>query len=531
MNADVTIRGIETLLWLVVLALPVALRSDRAAARPQPLLRETEILGLGAVLAVAVVFRVVNLCTEPLFMLNDETMFVYEQSWRPEYRDLYGFSLIQHWPWGWWPDLFGFGSGSLPNLQHFLHWLPMLVHPGFYGLRFGSAIVGVLSVAMIYVWARRWWDNRVALLASLFLAINLENVYWSRMAMPNIDAALHATAMLWALAWALDTQSPRAWAVLGVIAGLTMYLYMGCKLSCVALAAVLAGMWLSRRVSISARCVGVATVFCLAVAAPSFPPIYTHFHSWYVDHAGRLDVARLLAAVWHGDWAGAWRFLVAEWADSVQYFRDQPWLTRLWWGGILLALWRGRDRRYLAILIWAAVTFGIASVSIGWRNARIVNVQPALAVFAALTIDQLLRWRASRALALGLVALVLYEAWTGQFTLRAHRWRNATAELCTTLWSLPAPATVYVIGTGPNDDWLWRRCVMPPGSIQLIPVEGAEQIVLNDSHTAAIVYADRPDAAERLTADAVLTPHYDGDRFSFYSGIGKKWAVPEAWGR
>jgi len=52
MNADVTIRGIETLAWLLVLALPVALRSDRAAARPQPLLRETEILGLGAVLAV-----------------------------------------------------------------------------------------------------------------------------------------------------------------------------------------------------------------------------------------------------------------------------------------------------------------------------------------------------------------------------------------------------------------------------------------------------------------------------------------------
>jgi len=42
-------------------------------------------------------------------------------------------------------------------------------------------------------------------------------------------------------------------------------------------------------------------------------------------------------------------------------------------------------------------------------------------------------------------------------------------------------------------------------------VEGAEQIALSDDYAAAIVYADRTDVAERLIADAVLTPHYDGE--------------------
>ncbi|MBP1686819.1 MAG: hypothetical protein H6Q33_2962 [Deltaproteobacteria bacterium] len=523
---EMSLRGIKTGLWLLIFLLPLALRTAPSPPRQHPLSRETEALGLVIVLMIAIALRVVNLLTEPLFFLQDETLFAYTQDWRPEHGELFGYSLIQHWPWGWWPEVFGFGPGSLPNFLFLIHWLPLKVEFSFRALRMGTAITGVAAVLMVWIWVRRWWDNQMALLAALFLAIQLEHVYWSRVALPNIDAPLHGAAVLWALAWALETQSQRAWAVLGTLLGLTFYLYMGTKLNLVAAGVVLAGLWLTRLATVPLRRVALMACFCGLVMAPALWAIHQDSQRWYLDHAGRLDW-RILNALAQGNGTEVLRLGREAWETSVGYFLDQPQLVNLIWVGIAMALWRIRDRRYFTVLIWLAVTFGVASIAIGWRNARLINIQPAFAVLAALGVDQLLRWPRTKLVALGILVVVTVEAWTGQFAWRANRWRNATAELCTFIWTLPLPATLYTLGTGMIPD-ISSRCIIRPGEVQIVPVESVEQVQLT-AHSAAIIFVDREEAAQQLLPHAVLTPHYNDDRFAFYSAIGKPWATVKGW--
>jgi hypothetical protein len=74
-----------------------------------PLSPETERIALAAVFIVALAFRFVLLADVPPSIAQDETMFSFETSWRLEHADLYGLSLLESWPVGWFPHLFGIG--------------------------------------------------------------------------------------------------------------------------------------------------------------------------------------------------------------------------------------------------------------------------------------------------------------------------------------------------------------------------------------------------------------------------------------
>src|SRR3954471_3547269 len=68
-----------------------------------------------------------------------------------------------------------------------------------FGLRFASALVGTLTVLFVFLLARRFYSDRVALLAAWFTATGFWHVLFSRLAFRGILVPLLLTASLYFL--------------------------------------------------------------------------------------------------------------------------------------------------------------------------------------------------------------------------------------------------------------------------------------------------------------------------------------------
>lgn len=527
-------RELETVCWLGALAALYVLtpRGVQAPTRPQrlQLSADAEWIALLAILALAVGLRAYQLTDVPPAVLNDETMFVYEITWRPEYPDPYALSLIRHWPGTWFPYLFGIGWNGFPGLSSFLHWLPMLAGPSLWNLRMGSVVVGLASIGVLYVWARHWWGNAVAVLAALALTCNIEHVSWSRLAMNNIDTALLSSCALGALAWVLETHSERAWVALGLALGFGFHTYLGTKLNVIVVIAILALLWVTRLTTFTRRDVrgmGLGALALVLTVAPLIPDIAGNFRVWCSYHSGRIDLHTLPAALWRCDWGAAAAYLRWTWGESAGLYRATPVMITLCWIGLGVALWHWRDVRCFATAFWLISTMLVGSLGIGWRNARLVNAQPAMAVmpallvaFVALRLPRRLRIVAG-AVGAVLLFVVVREAWSALYTTRATESHNVTYELCHAIlpaWNRNVP--VYVAGTDEvQPEWALRKCIVPEDSSRrIVPVVSLDEIT--DPNALVIVYANRLDVLTGLLArDAqlVATPHYGEGRLVFYT--------------
>jgi len=97
-------------------------------------------------------------------------------------------------------------------------------------LRISSALVSTLTVPLLYLWARRLFGRRVALLATMMLTGYHFAIHFGRLGMNNAwDPAL-ALAALYGLDRAI-TERSRGWALLvGLSGGMGAYFYMGARM-------------------------------------------------------------------------------------------------------------------------------------------------------------------------------------------------------------------------------------------------------------------------------------------------------------
>jgi 4-amino-4-deoxy-L-arabinose transferase-like glycosyltransferase len=517
--------------WIVASMIDVGANGDkeRAAVGP-PLGSNLERILLVMVVLLAAAFRFVLLDQVPPILVNDEAMFVGEGAWRPEFPEAYGWKLAESWPSAWFPYLFGIGWNSFTTFSYFAHWSPVTVLGiSNWSLRCGSALIGTSSVIVMYVWTRRWWGSAVAVGAALALALNTEHLYWSRIALNNIDAVLVGTLVLASLAWALDTRRGHAWVALGYALGAGFYTYHGAKLfmplTAFVLLVLIGGRWerFSRRDLAGALAAFVA--FCLIIA-PLVPDILADWPRWYGDHAGRLTLARLYESLSRGDSASAWAYLRGNARESVLLIRPAPVMSLLVVLGTVVAVWKWRDSRYLTALLWMVALLVIGSATTGWRSARLIGAAPLVSLMPALFVGHARaafvrrapRWLRLSGAALGvlLATAVIYESWWVQFVWRGF-FRNETFGLCQVMQGVPLPATFLVAGK-PNPltpQEVLPICALVPDERRRFIAVAHEPVALpemgDDPEVVALIFANRPDFLARVLQDhpaAVAEPYY-----------------------
>ena len=109
---------------------------------------------------------------------------------------------------------FTMGYMSMPTAFYWpLSWSLWLVGDTVTGLRFPAALVGTITVPILYLFARDLWGRRTALLSSIFVAAYDYHIHFSRLGANNVWDPLFVVLTLWALDRGLrgNARSGSAW--------------------------------------------------------------------------------------------------------------------------------------------------------------------------------------------------------------------------------------------------------------------------------------------------------------------------------
>ena len=150
--------------------------------------------------------------------------------------------------------LFGYWDMGSPNLTLFVSQLAALPFgEGLRALRLGSALLGSLTVVLLFDFGRRLVGNRVAFLAALLLAANHAFLHYSRIGEVYIDTPFFASLVLALLLRVLTGGSFLALTSVGIALGLGTATYISTEILPVVVAVTLLGwamtlQWPARRV-------------------------------------------------------------------------------------------------------------------------------------------------------------------------------------------------------------------------------------------------------------------------------------------
>lgn len=96
-------------------------------------------------------------------------------------------------------------------------------------LRLTAALWGILTVALTFGLGKRWYGNRIGLLAAGFLAVAFWHVVLSRVGLRAISAPAFYVGVLWAVAEAFQRRRMRSFVLAGVLLGLSEYTYISAR--------------------------------------------------------------------------------------------------------------------------------------------------------------------------------------------------------------------------------------------------------------------------------------------------------------
>lgn len=133
------------------------------------------------------------------------------------------------------PDLFGIGWNEFPNIGYSIQALSFqFAGVSLRSLRWSSAFIGTLCLVPFFLWARRWWGGRGAVIATVLLACNGYCIGWSRLGLNAIHSVLTTTLVLWATARALTRGRRTDYVLVGICLGFTFHVYHAARLAIVA---------------------------------------------------------------------------------------------------------------------------------------------------------------------------------------------------------------------------------------------------------------------------------------------------------
>jgi 4-amino-4-deoxy-L-arabinose transferase-like glycosyltransferase len=290
------------------------------------------------------------------------------------------------------------------------------------GLRSASVVFGLLSVLSTYLLTRRLFGSAIALNAAAWLAVSFWHLFYSRVALRAISLpALSALGayFLWrdinkrqSTPTPPDSHPARAVQRLnqeallaGLFFGLSAYTYMAARALPFILAGLVFYLALFHRETLRRGWRGLALTLLVAaiVAAPLVHWLLTHPGAEHRIGEVNAPLNRLLAGD-PGPVLDNALALLKMWS-----IRGDPWDRQnvpgrpvfveplgalLFYGGVLVALWRVRQPRYGFILIWLAASLLPSLVtSVAPSSIRTINALAVVYIFPGIALKDIRDWK------------------------------------------------------------------------------------------------------------------------------------------
>ncbi len=312
-----------------------------------------------------------------------------------------------------------FSSGWLtnPTLPFFLQAIPLrLFGVSTESLRLLSALIGALTVPVLYVIGQALYGRGVGLAAAILLAGSHFHVHFSRSGLSNAwDALLTLLALgAIAIAWQQDSARSRPlWLLAGTAVGLSAYLYTASHLLPIMLLVLSLLLIVVDRAMLKKQWRGAAAMagLALVIALPQMlhyqasPGLFMERANtvgilnsqsgWLADEAARSGLSQL--QIIGTQFRQAALAFNATIETSTSYGPLVP-LVNFLFGllfvlGLIIALVRVRQIRYSILLVWIAVTviFAGALLLSPPISHRLVIAMPAVALLAAAALNELVR--------------------------------------------------------------------------------------------------------------------------------------------
>lgn len=347
--------------------------------------------------------------------------------------------------------LVGLGSGAFANLPQFA--AAVYANPGliFIPSRIAMALIGVGTIWLSFLIARRLFDDRVGVVSAAFVALNAVHIAWSQVIRTDINCSLF---MLAALLFAIRSGQEgrlRDTICAALFAGFATATKWPGSSVMIAVAGAAFHLWRADRdISALVRRLAIATIALLVGLFVASPYILLDWRTVIADVGGEVAGGHL-GHSGHGFVANLWWFLIHQVAGSMGWVG-----LALVIGGFILITRRPLAR---ATLLPAALLFLvlIASQPQVWSR-WITPILPLFAIAAALATVS-----AGRCLA----------KWA------APRWRVAVVPMVASLALLPSLAGAVVGARERANDTraqasAWAIAHIPAGSTVVV-----EQLALD----------------------------------------------------
>jgi 4-amino-4-deoxy-L-arabinose transferase-like glycosyltransferase len=274
-----------------------------------------------------------------------------------------------------------------------------------FALRIGSAFVGALTVAGLYVFARRFWGGAVALVASGLLAGMAFHIHWSRLGLDPIYDLLLALIVLGAALEGCLTRERRWFLLAGAACGIALYFWHA-RLLALDLAALALYELLMRRGRL--RDVIQDWLALGSVALAVALPLVMYYDAHPDAFTLRVQSSSIFSSPDAAPDPFAPAFLLNQFARSAlafHYFPDQspfyqpgvpllpPVAGLLFAAGLAAALWRrSRITEFALLVLLATVLLGGMFLLWPPQSQRYVIGLAAVPVFAGLALAGACDW-------------------------------------------------------------------------------------------------------------------------------------------
>ncbi len=126
---------------------------------------------------------------------------------------------------GYHPLYFNSNAGNEPLFVYLMALTVGLFGANVWGIRLAAVSCGLLTILFTYLWLRRAYQPRLAVLASALLAVSFWPLFLSRVGLRAVSVPMMAALSAWLLFEALQRQQRRWFVVAGAALGLSLYTY------------------------------------------------------------------------------------------------------------------------------------------------------------------------------------------------------------------------------------------------------------------------------------------------------------------
>jgi 4-amino-4-deoxy-L-arabinose transferase-like glycosyltransferase len=123
------------------------------------------------------------------------------------------------------PLYFTSNAGNEPLFIYLMSLTVGLFGHNAWGIRLAAVICGLLTVLFTYLWIRRAYNDRAALIASALLAVSFWPIFLSRVGLRAASVPMMAVLSAWLLFEAFHRQQRRWFVLAGVALGVSLYTY------------------------------------------------------------------------------------------------------------------------------------------------------------------------------------------------------------------------------------------------------------------------------------------------------------------